>query len=238
MEKRQRGLKKEQFGKYLQGRHICSEIHARIVSRRSVVGSRSKSTKLPWFGTSKRKRSSDDYGNDDFRQLFYNVWGSFPLVCQVCFTFACLFHVYKYAFLFLKDTTMKIFSIIIILPLLAVVLLLFWFSCLCKLIIIYICSYHWHILIWTACSASKCVVTRWRKYESDCYWGQPLTSIKIGLRAFCFGLFWYVALCRVVWCFKTNYNYTRPRVPYLTVVSLYSCMSTGRWSLICSGFLQ
>ena len=53
-----------------------------------------------------------------------------------------------------------------------------------------------------------------------------------------FGLFWYVALCRVVWCFKTNYNYTRPNVPHLTVVSLYSCMSTGRWSLICSGFLQ
>ena len=27
---------------------------------------------------------------------------------------------------------------------------------------------HLLILIWTACSASKCVVTRWRKYESDC----------------------------------------------------------------------
>ena len=50
---------------------------------------------------------------------------SLLFVCQVCFTFACLFHVYKYAFLFLKNTTMKIFSIIIILPLLAVVLLLF-----------------------------------------------------------------------------------------------------------------
>ena len=40
----------------------------------------------------------------------------------------------------------------------------------------------------------------------------------------------YVALCRVVCSFKTNYNYTRLKVPSLRVVSLYSC--------ICSGFLQ
>ena len=54
-------------------------------------------------------------------------------------------------------------------------------------------------------------------------------------------LLWFVLVCRVIMprsLMFQNYNYTRPKVPYVTVVSLYSCMSTGRWSLICSGFLQ
>ena len=58
-------------------------------------------------------------------------------------------------------------------------------------------------------------------------------------------LLWFVLVCRVMprsLTFQDKlqlYNYTiRPKVPYLTVVSLYSCMSTGKWSLICLGFLQ
>ena len=56
-------------------------------------------------------------------------------------------------------------------------------------------------------------------------------------------LLWFVLVCRVMprslmFQDKLQYNYTRAKVPYLTVVSLYSCMSTGRWSLICSGFLK
>ena len=54
-------------------------------------------------------------------------------------------------------------------------------------------------------------------------------------------LLWFVLVCRVMprsLMFQDKLHYTRPKVPYLTVVSLYSCMSTGRWSLICSGFLQ
>ena len=56
-------------------------------------------------------------------------------------------------------------------------------------------------------------------------------------------LLWFVLVCRVMprslmFQDKLQYNYTRPKVPYLTVVSLYSCMSTGRWSLICLGFLK
>ena len=43
-------------------------------------------------------------------------------------------------------------------------------------------------------------------------------------------LLWFVLVCRVMprslmfqEKLQTNYNYTRPKVPYLTVVSLYSC---------------
>ena len=54
-----------------------------------------------------------------------------------------------------------------------------------------------------------------------------ITSIKIGLRRFV--LFWYTTLGRVFWFFKTKYNYTRPKFPYFTVVSLYSYYQYIYW---------
>ena len=53
---------------------------------------------------------------------------------------------------------------------------------------------------------------------------------------------WFVLMCRVMprsLMFQDKLQLYKAKVPYLTVVSLYFCMSTGRWSFkICSGFLQ
>ena len=64
------------------------------------------------------------------------------------------------------------------------------------------------------------------------------TADHAGSKSACrrFVLFWYTALCRVFRFVKTKYNYARPKFPYFTVVSLYSCIriisiSTGRCSL-------
>ena len=39
---------------------------------------------------------------------------------------------------------------------------------------------HWHKYIYTDCSTSKNVVTRWRKYERVCSWSQPVPNIASG----------------------------------------------------------
>ena len=54
-------------------------------------------------------------------------------------------------------------------------------------------------------------------------------------------LLWFVLVCRVMprsLMFQDKLQLYKAKVPYLTVVSVYSCMSTRRWSLICSDCLQ
>ena len=60
-----------------------------------------------------------------------------------------------------------------------------------------------HILIWIACSASKCVVTD----------GRNMRVIANGVNR--------SPVSRQI-CGKTKCNYTRQKFPYFTVVSLYS----------------